>query len=93
MVSVNTVSPERILRTGSLFKENKFEKEVGVKLICIGEILWPFVRPVALKNKRKRKNFIMDFLVMVDNISRKVAKKNTKGAKESLSFASLCAFA
>jgi hypothetical protein len=25
--------------------------------------------------------------------SRKVAKKNTKGAKESLSFASLCAFA
>jgi hypothetical protein len=61
MVSVNTVSPGRILRTGSLFKENKFEKEVGVKFICVGEMFWPFVRPAALKNKSKRKNFIMEY--------------------------------
>jgi len=35
MVSVDTVSFERIVRTGSLFRENEFEKEVGSKWMSL----------------------------------------------------------
>jgi len=37
MVSVDMVSPERILRTGSLFNEKEFENDVGVKCILVEE--------------------------------------------------------